>query len=126
MKFEIQEWGAFPGVGNSWAANVDGRWCSFLQILKGGYRGNHIHPHDQYSVLLAGEVMIVKEMDGELVEVMLEKDKVHLTKAGVPHITIALEDAVGYEWWNGPFEAEPCPGLFDEYSKDRIGPKKKD
>ena len=122
MKFEVNEWGSFPEIGNGYAADIEGRWCSFLMTKKGAYRGDHTHPVDQYSVLLAGKAMIVEEVNGKLVEYPLMKDKIHTTRAGVPHITIPLEDIVEYEWWNGPFVPEPCPGIFDEYTKTRVGP----
>jgi hypothetical protein len=85
-------------VGYSVAADVDSRWCSFLQTKKGAYRGNHIHPVDQLTVLLAGKAIIVKQINGKLEEHSLEIDKLHVTKSGIPHILIALEDSVAYEW----------------------------
>ena len=42
------------------------------------------------------------------------ENEIHLTPKGIAHILIPLEDAILYEWWLGPFEAESCPGLFDE------------
>lgn len=122
MDFEVKEWATTEKVGKGYAADVDGKWCSFLQTKKGAYRGNHIHKHDQFTVLLAGSAMVVKQIDGELVEYPLHYNVVHKTPKGVPHILVPLEDAILYEWWDGPFESSPCPGLFDEYTKTRSGP----
>jgi hypothetical protein len=94
-----------------------------LEINDGAYRGDHIHPYDQYTVLLGGSAMIVKEIDGEITEQILEKNVLYKTPKGVPHINVSLGDAILYEWWDGPYEDKPCPGLFDEYKKDRVGPK---
>ena len=123
MKFELVEWGTHPVVGKGFAADVDGNWCSFLQARKGGYRGDHSHPVDQFTVLLGGEAMVVKEIEGELVEIPLKPNKVHVTPAGITHILIPITDSVLYEWWDGPFIAEPCPGVFDEYKEGRVGPQ---
>ena len=122
MKFELVEWGTHPVVGKGYAADVEGKWCSFLEARKGGYRGDHIHPVDQYSVLLAGEAMVVKEIEGEQVEFPLKNNKVHVTPAGMAHILIPLTDSILYEWWDGPFIAEPCPEVFDQYKEGRVGP----
>ena len=123
MEFNVQEWGTRPKVGKGYAADVDGKWCCFLEIKDGAYRGDHIHPYDQYTVLLGGNAMTVKEIDGEIVEYHLKENVVSKTPKGVPHINIALGDSVLYEWWDGPYEDEPCPGLFDEYKKGRVGPR---
>jgi hypothetical protein len=66
---------------------------------------------------------VVKQIDGELVEFPLHENEVHKTPKGVAHILVPLEDAILYEWWQGPFEAEDCPGVFDKYTKDRVGPQ---
>jgi hypothetical protein len=123
MDFNLKEWGTTEKVGKGYAADVNGKWCSFLQTKKGAYRGDHIHTNDQYTVLLGGSAKVVKEIDGDLVEYPLHMNVVHKTPKGVPHILIALEDTILYEWWDGPFESEPCPGLFDEYKKGRAGPR---
>lgn len=119
----ISDWASSPKVGNAYAADVEGRWCSILETKRGAYRGNHIHNVDQYTVLLSGKAIVVNQIDGELVEYSLHKDKIHITRAGIPHILIPIEDLIAYEWWDGPFEAEPCPGVFNEYTKNRFGPR---
>ena len=80
-------------------------------------RGNHVHVVDQFTVLLKGRELVVMEVDGELVEVELELDSIHRTPAGVNHLTVALEDSVAYEWWDGLSSMEACPGIFDECLK---------
>jgi hypothetical protein len=123
MKFDLVEWGTKPKVGKGYAADVAGKWCSFLEVKKGAYRGDHTHPYDQYTVLLGGEAMVVKKIDGEIVELPLDENRVYQTPKGVEHILVAIKDAILYEWWQGPYEADPCPGVFDEYKKDRVGPR---
>ena len=122
MKFELNEWASFPRVGKGYAADLAGKWCSFLETKKGAYRGNHVHQYDQYTVLLAGKAIVVKNIDGKLIEYPIELNKVHLTPKGIQHILIPLEDSILYEWWDGPFESTPCPGVFEKYVKDRVGP----
>jgi len=65
----------------------------------------------------------VKKIDYEIVEYPLYENEVHLTPKGVPHVLIALENSILYEWWQGPYEAEDCPGVFDEYIKGLVGPR---
>ncbi|MBD3171615.1 hypothetical protein GF326_04015 [Candidatus Bathyarchaeota archaeon] len=123
MEFNVEEWGSRPKVGKGYASDVNGKWCSFLETKKGAYRGDHIHPYDQYTVLLGGSAIVIKEIDGELEEHLLEENIVHKTHKGLAHILVALEDTVLYEWWDGPYEGEPCLGVFDEYKKDRVDPR---
>jgi hypothetical protein len=67
--------------------------------------------------------MVVKEIDGKQVEFPLKYNQVHVTPAGMAHIFIPLTDSVLYEWWDGQFVAEPCPGVFDQYKEGRVGPQ---
>ena len=88
-------------------------------------RGTHVHSFDQFTILLKGREIVVMEVDGELVEVELKLDTVHRTLAGVNHLTVAVEDSVAYEWWDGPSSMETCPRVFDEYLKmfrEKMGP----
>ena len=123
MTLDVIEWGTRPKVGKGYGADVDGKWCSFLETKKGAYRGDHTHPYDQYTVLLGGSARVVKLVDGELVEHLLRENVVHVTPKGVAHILVPDEDVVLYEWWDGPYEADPCPGVFDMYKKNRVGPR---
>jgi hypothetical protein len=66
--------------------------------------------------------MVVSFIDGNFVKKIMEKDQISVTEPGIPHISIALEDSISYEWWDGPYESTPCPGVFDEYKKNRVGP----
>ncbi|MBN2335996.1 hypothetical protein JXL21_10600 [Candidatus Bathyarchaeota archaeon] len=115
MPLEFREWGTSREAGKGYGGQVGGRWCSVMETRRGAYRGDHIHSVDQYTVLLDGALMIVKQVDGVLVEQRLVRDRLYVTEAGVPHVTVALEDSVSYEWWEGPSSMERCPGVFDEY-----------
>ncbi|MFC1803965.1 hypothetical protein ACFL0D_08390 [Thermoproteota archaeon] len=123
MGFHLEEWGSTTKVGKGYATDVNGKWCGFLETKNGAYRGDHIHPYDQYTVLLGGSAVVVKQLDGELIEFPLIENEVHKTPKGVAHILVALENAILYEWWQGPLKVEPCPGIFDDYKKGRVGPQ---
>jgi len=123
MRLDLKEGGTRPKVGVGYGADVDGKWCTYLETLKGAYRGNHIHSVDQFTVLLGGSAMVVKKIGSEIVEYPLHENVVHITPKGVPHVLIALENSILYEWWQEPYEAEDCPGVFDEYTKGLVGPR---
>ncbi len=114
--FEFKEWGTAK-AGSGYGGQVGDRWCAIIECKRGMNRGNHVHSFDQFTVLLKGREIVVMEVDGELVEVELKLDTVHRTPAGVNHLTVALDDSVAYEWWDGPSSMETCPGVFDEYLK---------
>jgi len=63
-----------------------------METRRSAYRGDHVHHGDKFTVLLEGALMIVKQVDGGLVEQHLERDRVYVTAASVPHKTVALED----------------------------------
>ena len=84
-------------------------------------QSNHTHPYDQFTVLLGGSTMVVKEIDDQLIEYPIAENIVHVTPKGITHILVPLDDAILYEWRQGPFEAEPCPGVFEEYTKTGNG-----
>ena len=115
MGLEFREWGTSRQAGKGYGGQVGGRWCSVMETRKCAYRGDHVHKVNQFTVLLDGALMIVKQVDGGLVEQRLDRDRIYMTKADVPHVTVALENSVSYEWWDGPSSMERCPGVFDEY-----------
>ncbi len=114
MSLEFSVWGR-GRAGNGYGGQVGDRWCSIMETQRGFTRGNHVHSVDQFTVLLSGRMKVVTYVDGEYRETMLERDRIHVTKAGVPHITVALDDSVGYEWWDGPSSMTSCEGIFDKY-----------
>jgi hypothetical protein len=115
--FEFNEWGtAKAGIG--YGGDINGRWCSIMETKKGHYRGNHTHPNDQYTLLLTGKIKIVKLIEGEFKETLLKQDKAYKSEAGIPHITIALEDSVSFEWWDGLSSMQACPEAFTKYVEE--------
>ena len=116
MGLEFAVWGKSK-AGDGYGGQVGDRWCAIIETRKGFTRGNHVHEVDQFTVLLSGSLKVVTYVDGEYRETVLERDRVFVTRAGVPHITVALEDSVGYEWWDGASSMSPCEGTFDEYLK---------
>ena len=88
----------------------------------GAYRGNHVHPVDQYTLLLKGKASNIIYVDGERVEIPLKFGEVAVVKAGLPHILVPEEDIFTFEWWDGDFIADECEGIFDDLTRDRVGP----
>jgi len=121
MAFELEEWGTFDGVGRGHGFKHGGRFYAILETRAGAYRGNHIHPHSQYTLLLSGRARYL-EFDGERREAPLIRGRVVEVKAGVPHILVVEEDALTFEWWDGDFTAEDCAGIFEDITRGRIGP----
>ena len=122
MDFEIDEWASPEAVGKAFRFMHHGKFHGILETRVGAYRGNHVHPHDQYTLLLKGRAKYVLH-DGERREVDLVEGEVFVAKAGVPHILVPEEDAFTFEWWDGDFIADDVAGIFDDLTRDRVGPK---
>ena len=122
MGFEINEWASPEAVGKAFGFKHHGKFHGILETRVGAYRGNHVHPHDQYTLLLKGRAKYVL-YDGERQEVDLVEGEVFVAKAGVPHILVPEEDAFTFEWWDGDFIADDVTGIFDDLTRDRVGPK---
>jgi len=119
----LEEWGAFEGVGRGYGFNCDGRFHSVLETKAGAYRGNHTHPYDQYTILLSGRGKYLR-FEGGIEEVPLARGRIVVVEAGVPHILVPEEDCLTFEWWDGDFTAEDVQGIFDQLTLDRVGPDK--
>ncbi len=103
----------------------DQRFYSILETRKGAYRGNHIHPYAQYTLLISGKGRYVRQDGSVTTELPLERGKVLKVEAGIPHIMVPEEDCVTFEWWDGEFVDEPCrPDTFDVLTSTRVGPDK--
>jgi mannose-6-phosphate isomerase-like protein (cupin superfamily) len=122
MGFEIDEWASPEAVGKAFGFEHHGKFHGILETRVGAYRGNHVHPHDQYTLLLKGRAKYGL-YDGERREVDLVEGEVFVAKAGVPHILVPEEDAFTFEWWDGEFIADDVTGIFDDLTRDRVGPK---
>nr|MBC8223302.1 cupin domain-containing protein [Candidatus Bathyarchaeota archaeon] len=76
-------------------------------FTRGGmFRGNHIHPVDQHTLLLKGKGKYVSKVDGENAYHELSEGSVFHMPAGVPHIFLPEEDSLTVEWWEGDFVVE--------------------
>lgn len=106
MDFEMKNWGAIPNVGYGYGGFYKGKFYAILITKAGSYRGNHIHPHKQSSILLSGKAKYVKREGNELITIPLEVGRCVEVEAGVPHILLAEEDTLTLEWWDGEFKAE--------------------
>ena len=123
MPLKIEEWASTEKVGSAYSFMHHGNFHGILQTKKGAYRGNHIHPNIQYTILLKGRAKNVLFVEGERVEVPLRIGEVAKVEAGVPHILFPETDILTFEWWTGDFIADDCTGLFDDLIKGRYGPK---
>jgi hypothetical protein len=55
MEFDIKEWASTEKVGSAYSFMHHGKFHGILETKVGAYRGNHIHPFDQYTLLLKGK-----------------------------------------------------------------------
>jgi hypothetical protein len=105
---DIQRWGGGEptavGEGYSWV--WEGRYYSVLYTRAGMFRGNHVHPCYQHTLLLNGRGRYVFREDGVNVDYHLEEGKILDVPAGMPHIFLPEEDCLTVEWWDGDFVAE--------------------
>lgn len=122
MDFEVNEWGSTEAVGRAYGFKYKGRFHGVLETKAGAYRGNHIHPVRQYTLLLSGRAKYLL-FDGKRREFELVPGEVFVVNAGVPHILIPEEDAFTFEWWDGDFIYEDIIGIFEDITRDLVGPK---
>jgi hypothetical protein len=123
LSLKLNEWGTFDGIGQGYAFKRDGRFYSILETKVGSYRGNHVHPNKQYTLLLSGKADYVLIYDGIEKIIPLKIGEVTVVEEGIPHIMVVHEDITTFEWWDGDFIAEPLSGLFKKYSTNNIGPE---
>jgi uncharacterized protein YjlB len=75
--------------------------------MRGGmFRGNHIHPVNQHTLLLNGKGKYVFKVNGENEDHVLIEGGILDVPAGVPHIFLPEEDSLTVEWWEGDFVVE--------------------
>ncbi len=123
MGFKIEEWASTEKVGQAYSFIHHGKFHGVLETKLGAYRGNHVHPFDQHTLLLKGKAKNILHVDGKRVEVPLEVGEVAVVEAGVPHVLLPETDIFTFEWWDGDFIADNCEGLFDDIVKGRYSPK---
>jgi len=92
---DIQRWGGGEptavGEGYSWV--YEGKYYSVLFTRGGMFRGNHIHPCDQHTLLLSGKGKYVFRKDGENVDYPLTVGEILDVSAKVPHIFLPIKPA---------------------------------
>ena len=93
-----------------------------LETKVNSYRGNHIHPNRQYTLLLSGKADYVLIEDGVEKIIPLKQGEIAVVEAGVPHIMVVHEDITTFEWWDGDFIAEACGDEFTKYTEGCVGP----
>ena len=119
----MEDWGTFEGIGKGYAFTKEGKFYSVLETKKGSYRGNHIHPNKQYTILLSGKADYVLIEDGEEKTIPLLKGVTTSVDAGKSHIMVVHEDITTFEWWDGDFIAELCGDEFAKYTDGCVGPE---
>ena len=115
---DIKRWGGGEptAVGEGYSWTYKGKYYSVLYTRASMYRGNHIHPNMQHTLLLDGKGKYVFMVEGEEVPRPLKLGEVLEVPAGVPHILLPEEDCLTVEWWDGEFEAEEYD--FPKYTKE--------
>lgn len=105
---DVKRWGGGEptAVGEGYSWTYKGKYYSILYTRAGMYRGNHIHPNKQRTLLLDGKGKYVLKVDGVEVPKPLRIGEILEVPAGVPHIFLPEEDCLTVEWWGGMFEAE--------------------
>ena len=78
-----------------------------LLTYRGGFRGNHIHPHDQHTILLSGRAKYLVKKEGVIQTFELKPGDTLDVEAGIPHVLVADEEILTVEWWDGEFKEEP-------------------
>ncbi len=84
MVFEIKEWPCNEKVGKAYSFKYHEKFHGVLETKVGSYRGNHVHPNDQYTLLLRGNGKYVLNEEGGRREVDLVQGEVFVAKAGIP------------------------------------------
>jgi hypothetical protein len=112
----IDFWGGGEesAVGEGYRWIYEGKFYSVLYTRAGMYRGNHIHPVLQHTLLLSGKGKYIFKEKGENKPYNLERGKILDVPPEVPHIFLPEEDCLTVEWWEGDFEAEEYD--FPEYT----------
>ncbi|MBS7630963.1 hypothetical protein KEJ47_05230 [Candidatus Bathyarchaeota archaeon] len=120
LKFvlDFQRWGGGEptAVGEGYSGTYKGRYYSILYTRAGMFRGNHIHPNIQHTLLLDGKGKYIFLVNGVEEEHRLEVGKILDVPAGIPHIFLPEEDCLTFEWWEGDFMAEEYD--FVNYTKE--------
>jgi hypothetical protein len=122
MTIEIKEWDTLrKEVGKSYYFIHDGRFHAILETKVGAYRGNHIHPVRQRTMLLSGEGWYATQKEGERFTEYLTIGEPLIIEAGFPHILIPETDIITFEWWEGDYTSKPCGDLFKDLTLNKIG-----
>jgi hypothetical protein len=94
-------------VGKAYAGFFGGKFYSVLLTHAGHYRGNHIHPNTQSTILLSGKAKYVQKIGDDLVAIPMEVGKQIDVEAGVPHILLAEEETLTISGGTGSSRKSP-------------------
>jgi mannose-6-phosphate isomerase-like protein (cupin superfamily) len=118
FKLNFERWGggelgvedvnAPNAIGEAYACMYNGRFFSLLLTRGGMYRGDHVHPNKQHTLLLEGKgKYVLKNQDGSETVHELKVGEVLEVDAGTPHVLLPETDCLTFEWWEGPFIPQP-------------------
>lgn len=99
---------------------LNGTKFNVLFTKKGAYRSGDVHPHNQYNLILSGEIEITSRVKDKDVKVIRKPNELIITPKGVAHLFKFTKDTVLLEWWDGDFKAEyyqPYRKIVDESMK---------
>jgi oxalate decarboxylase/phosphoglucose isomerase-like protein (cupin superfamily) len=115
---DIERWGGGEptAVGEGHKFIYKGKFYSILFTRAGMFRGNHIHPVEQHTLLLRGKGKYVFKINGENEDQHLKEGKILDIPEGIPHIFLPKDDCLTVEWWEGDFIAEEYD--FPEFTKE--------
>jgi hypothetical protein len=119
----LEDWGTFKAVGRGYGFTQEEKFYSILETRKGSYRGNHVHPVRQYTLLLSGKASYIIYDSEKYTEIPLKVGEITTIEPKVPHIMVVEEDITTFEWWDGDFIAEPCSEVFKAFTKGKVGPE---
>lgn len=66
--------------------------------------------------------MVVKKIDGQLIECPMAENIVHVTPKGITHILVPLDDAILYEWGRALSIRSHAPAYSKSTLKQGTGP----
>lgn len=101
-----------------------GTECIIYEIKKGQARGGDSHVSVQYDLIIKGIIDYRRMQDGQEIKKTLVAPQFIISPAGKPHIFIALEDALIFEWTGlGKFQKElyaPYREIIDARRKGQV------
>jgi len=108
FKLNFQRWGGGElgvedvdkpnAIGEAYACTYNGRFFSLLLTRAGMYRGDHVHPNLQHTLLLEGKgKYVIKQKDGSEKIHDLKVGEILEVEEGLPHVLLPETDCLTFE-----------------------------